>query len=166
MSTPDDFERRAAERVASLGEDGDAIDLETFAAMFTLFRASARIISDLEATVHRPAGLSIAGFRVLFTVWVFESLEPREIARLAGVSTAAVSGVVTTLERDGLVAKHRRDDDRRRLDVTLTDAGRDCVAEAYRAQNQRERDAFAALSAEELEGFTAALRRLLATPLD
>lgn len=162
---PDEFERRAAERVASLG-DGDLIDLDTFAAMFDLFRASTRIIGDLESTVHRPAGLSMAGFRVLFTVWVFGSLEPREIARLAGVSTAAVSGVLTTLERDQLVEKARRDDDRRRVDVTLTDAGHRCVADAYRAQNARERVVFADIDRRELHAFTATLRRLLRTPLD
>jgi len=151
--------------VSSL-DGGRPIDLGTFAAMFDLFRASTRIISDLESTVHRPAGLSIAGFRVLFTVWVFESLEPREIARLAGVSTAAVSGVLTTLEREGLVEKSRRDDDRRRLDVTLTDAGRRRVADAYRAQNAREQTVFAQLDRDELEAFTATLRCLLRTPLD
>lgn len=162
---PDEFERRAADRVASLESDG-RIALDTFAAMFELFRASTRVIADLESTVHRPAGLSIAGFRVLFTVWVFESLEPREIARLAGVSTAAVSGVLTTLERDGLVEKARRDDDRRRLDVTLTSAGQACVAEAYRAQNVREQVVFADIDRDELRAFTATLRRLLRVPLD
>jgi len=162
---PDEFERVAAERVSSLSADGP-IDLDTFAAMFELFRSSTRIIGDLESTVHRPAGLSIAGFRVLFTVWVFESLEPREIARLAGVSTAAVSGVLTTLERGGLVEKARRADDRRRLDVTLTETGRACVAGAYRAQNAREQEVFAALDRDELRAFTVTLRRLLKTPLD
>ncbi|MFT7327730.1 MAG: hypothetical protein ACI88S_002162, partial [Ilumatobacter sp.] len=96
MTEPDDFERRAAERVVELGNNDHPIDLGTFAAMFDLFRVSARVVGDLESEVHRPLGLSIAGFRVLFTVWVFDSLEVREIARLSGVSRAAVSGVVTT----------------------------------------------------------------------
>jgi DNA-binding MarR family transcriptional regulator len=156
----DDFEARAAARVSDLGDD---IDVTTFAAMFDLFRASARLISDLENTVHRPAGLSTAGFRVLFTVWVFESLEPRQIAHLSGVSRAAVSGVVATLERDGFVTRTRRTDDRRLISVEPTDAGRAVLASAYQQQNLRERELFSTLSADELAQFTATLRKLLAT---
>ncbi|MEL6891438.1 MAG: MarR family transcriptional regulator, partial [Actinomycetota bacterium] len=177
--SPDDFERLAAERVASLvgppdgprdstardGTDGGTIDIDTFAAMFDLFRVSARVVADLEATVHRPAGLSTAGFRVLFTVWVFGSLEPREIARLAGVSTAAVSGVLGTLERNGHVAKTRRGNDRRRLDVTLTDSGEELVTATYRTQNRRERVVFDGIDVDELRAFTRTLRRILAAPL-
>jgi DNA-binding MarR family transcriptional regulator len=154
----DDFEARATERISDLGED---IDVASFAAMFDLFRASARVISDLENTVHRPAGLSTAGFRVLFTVWVFDSLEPREIARLAGVSRAAISGVVNTLERDGFVTRTRQTQDRRLVTVELTDDGRSLLASTYQHQNRRERELFAPLSSAELARFTATLRKLL-----
>ena len=157
----DDFEASAADRVATLG---DEVDLSTFAAMFDLFRVSTRIIGDLENRVYRPAGLSTAGFRVLFTVWVFGSLEVREIAHLSGVSRAAVSGVVTTLERDGFVARTVPEHDRRLVVVEATDAGRDLVAETYRSQNERERELFARLTLDELAGFTATLRRLLLGP--
>ncbi len=154
----DEFEARAADRITELGRD---IDVTTFAAMFDLFRASARIISDLENTVHRPAGLSTAGFRVLFTVWVFGSLEPRQIAHLSGVSRAAVSGVVNTLERDGFVTRTRQIEDRRLVTVEPTDAGRDVLATTYQHQNERERELFSSLSREELTAFTATLRKLL-----
>lgn len=156
----DDFERAATERVTELGDD---IDLATFAAMFDLFRVFSRVVADLETSAHRPSGLSTAGFRVLFTVWVFTTLEPREIARLAGVSRAAITGVVRTLERDGFVTRTRRDDDRRLVSIELTPAGRDVLAEAYQRQNLREREIFAGLSPEQLAGFTSALRILLRT---
>ena len=161
MTEPDDFERRAAERVVELGNDGHAIDLGTFAAMFDLFRVSARVVGDLESEVHRPLGLSIAGFRVLFTVWVFDSLEVREIERLSGVSRAAVSGVVTTLEREGLASRQRDHDDGRLVSVCATPAGVEVLATAYRAQNLREGELFAALSSGELDQFTGLLRKIL-----
>lgn len=156
----DEFEARAAARIAELGSD---INVATFAAMFDLFRVSARIISDLENTVHRPAGLSTAGFRVLFTVWVFDSLEPREIAHLSGVSRAAVSGVVNTLERDGFVTKARQLEDRRLITVELTDIGRAVLSETYQHQNRREEEIFASIPSAELAQFTATLRKLLST---
>ncbi len=79
-ASSEEFEERAAERVMELGTVEQPIDLETFAAMFDLFRVSARVVGNLEAEVHRPLGLSIAGFRVLFTVWVFDSLEGSALA--------------------------------------------------------------------------------------
>lgn len=159
----DDFERRARERVVELGDD---IDLDAFAAMFDLFRVAARVIGELENAVHRPIGLSIAGFRVLFTVWVFGTLEPREIARLSGVSRAAVSGVVKTLERDGYATRERDQADGRLVTVGVTPAGVAKLREAYARQHGRERELFSALSESELARFTATLRTLLATRLD
>jgi len=161
MTEPDNFERRAAERVVELGNDERPIDLGTFAAMFDLFRVSARVVGDLESEVHRPLGLSIAGFRVLFTVWVFDSLEVREIARLSGVSRAAVSGVVTTLEKEGLARRKRDHDDGRLVSVSATSAGDEMLRTAYRAQNTREGKLFAALSPAELDQFTGLLRKIL-----
>ena len=154
----DDFERRAAERVVELGDD---IDLPAFAASFDLFRVAASVVGDIENAVHRPLGLSAAGFRVLFTVWVFDSLEVREIARLSGVSRAAVSGVVTTLERDGLAVRKRDHSDGRLVSVEVTSAGLDTLRDAYHLQNERERGIFAVFEPDELDHFTSLLRKLL-----
>jgi DNA-binding MarR family transcriptional regulator len=158
---PGSFEQEATRRVAGLG----SIDLSTFAAMFNLFRVSSRLIGDLELTVYRPAGLSSAGFRVLFTVWVFGELEPRRIASLSGVSRAAVSSVLNTLERDGFAERTRESPDRRLVTVRLTAEGERRVEAAYRAQNRRERALLAPLSPAELERFTRAMRALVEAPL-
>ncbi len=160
---PDDFELRATERVEALGDD---VDGASFAASFDLFRLGTRVMSDFDTAIHRPLGLSLAGFRVLFTLWVHGSLEVREIARLAGVSRAAVSGVVTTLERDGLAVRQRDQADGRLATVRLTSEGDNRLRSAYRAQNIREQELFAGLDAGELEAFTATLRKLLAVKLD
>lgn len=157
----DAFEQGAAARIAELGP----LDERTFAAMFNLFRVSARLIADLEQHVYRPAGLSSAGFRVLFTVWVFGELEPRRIAALSGVSRAAVSSVLNTLERDGLAERSRESADRRLVTVRPTAEGERRVVATYRAQNRREGQLFAPLPPDELARFTAAMRALLAAPL-
>ena len=155
---PDDFEALATERVRELGDD---IDLDSFAASFDLFRLATRVIGDFDSEVHRPLGLSMAGFRVLFTVWVFGSLEVRDIARLSGVSRAAVSGVVTTLERDGLALRQRDQADGRLVSVTVTDAGVEKLRSAYGSQHLREQVLFGGLDPAELAAFTSTLRKLL-----
>lgn len=153
-----DFESIATERVCELVPDAD---LDTFAAAFNLFRISTTVIQDFEASVHRPLGLSIAGFRVLFTVWVFGELEPRRIAALSGVSRAAVSGVLNTLESGGLAERSRDREDGRLVTVRVTPDGESLLRRAYRDQNVREQEVFASVSRDELREFTETMRRLI-----
>ena len=153
-----DLEADARNKVEALGPD---IDLATFAASFNLFRISTRVIQDLESSVHRPRGLSIAGFRILFTVWALGDLEPRQLATLSGVSRAAISGAVSTLATAGLVAKVKEKSDRRLITVRLTDAGAELLEEAYRAQNSREQLLFDGVSPDDIEAFTRVARHLV-----
>lgn len=154
----DSFEAAATTRVSETHPDAD---LAALRASFDLIRLSTQLVHLVESNVHRPAGWSMAGFRVMFCVWVAGEMEPREIARFSGLSRAAVSSVLNTLERDGLVARHRESGDRRLVTVRLTAAGETGVATAYRQQNDVEQRFFDGLSAAELERFTATLRRLL-----
>jgi len=148
------FPEIARARVEALDAD---LDADAFDVSFRLFRAATRLIQHLDAEVHRPMGHSIAGFRVMFVVWVSGELEQRRITRLSGVSRAAVSSTLTTLERDGLCERVRAEEDRRQVVVRLTPAGTARVEEAYRRQNE--------LEARWLDGFTdrrrSAARRLL-----
>ena len=99
-------------------------------------------------------------------MWVFESLEVREIARLSGVSRAAVSGVVTTLERDGWAQRTRDQADGRLATVRVTPAGRELLATAYARQHEVERSRFGAIDPDDLAVFTSVLRSLLHEPPD
>lgn len=152
----------AAKRVHELAED---IDPAAFTASFNLFRLSSRLLQDLEATVHRPRGLSLAGFRVLFTTWIHDQLEPRELAQLSGVSRAAVSGVLKTLERDGLVERNREQADRRLVTVRVTQDGESLLRETYAAQNRREVELFASLEPHQVEQLHSLMQQLLASEL-
>lgn len=153
------FEERSDRRVREAV--GRGVDLDRFRTSFDLIRLSTRLVQHLESTVHHPAGWSMAGFRVMFCVWVADELEPRDIARLSGLSRAAVSSVLNTLERDGLVERHRESDDRRLVTVRLTDEGAQRLAEAYRHQHQQERRFFESLGADEATELAGQLRKLL-----
>ena len=156
-----EFEDVAAERIVEHG-----MDPATFRAMFGIFRLGARMFNDLESTIHKPAGWSLAGFRVMFLLWVGGPMESHEIARLAGLSRAAISSAVNTLERDGLVDRRRESEDRRVVTVYLTDDGAARLLDAYRAQNTRERELLAGLDERELETLTDLMRRVSGTRLD
>ncbi|MFZ1287971.1 MAG: MarR family transcriptional regulator [Candidatus Phosphoribacter sp.] len=154
----DAFEASAAAKIAQTHPSADLIALR---ASFNLVRLSTLHMHLLESRVHRQAGWSMAGFRVMFCVWVAGDLEPREIARFSGLSRAAVSSVLNTLERDGLVERHRESHDRRLVTVRLTTEGESRLAAAYGQENAVERAFFAPLGDTELDAFVELMRRLL-----
>lgn len=161
MAEPARLGARSLERAAAARVADEGLDVDTFAATFDVIRVATRFVQHLESTVHRPAGWSMAGFRAMFCVWVAGELSPREIARLSGLSRAAVSSVLNTLERDGLVVRSKESDDARLVTVRLTPEGERRLAAAYAEQNRREHDLLAPLDAEELAVLTGLLRRLL-----
>jgi DNA-binding MarR family transcriptional regulator len=69
-------------------------------------------------------GLTHAGWQVLLVLGHAEGLTQREVADRCYVSAAALTGIVDTLERDGLVVRERGTDDRRVVRVRLTQEGR------------------------------------------
>jgi DNA-binding MarR family transcriptional regulator len=152
------FEHVAVRAVAAAVEGAD---LDALRASFDLIRASTRLVQRLEAEVHRKAGWSMAGFRVMFCVWVGGELAPHEIARLSGLSRAAVSSVLNTLERDGLVDRSRESDDRRVVTVRLTDNGATRLVAAYKRQNHVEQEFFGVLPTAERQRLAADLLELL-----
>ena len=55
---------------------------------------------------------------------------PGHLAKTVSLSQATITGIVDRLEARGLVARTRRTDDRRRVDVALTDLGVETVQNA------------------------------------
>jgi hypothetical protein len=92
--------------------------------VMTLHRVAGMVVYDVESTVHRPRGWSWPGFRAMFCLWLTAPVEAKKVAELTGMSRAAVSALVATLERDGLVAKGRAPHDGRAVQLTLTGKGR------------------------------------------
>ena len=156
------FERRA---LARLAEEAEAdVDPAVFAAMFDLFRVANRLMYDFEANVHRPLGMSWAGFRVLFCTWIEKEVEPRELARLCAVSRGTVSSVLNTLERDALLKRRRQSADRLVVTVVLTAKGRRRVKKAFELQHAREHQWLGDLDRQTITGLVALLRHLLEIP--
>lgn len=81
-------------------------------------------------------GVTIAGGTVLLLLADGEAT-PRDLARRMWVNPATITGIVDTLERDGLVQRHRDAADRRQVRLSLTPRGRSLavgVSAAVRVQ--------------------------------
>lgn len=89
--------------------------------------AIGRVARRLRALYAEPTSTSAISFLELAVLSSLERKGPTSPGRLAGderVTSAAVAGVLRTLESAGLVTRRPDDQDGRRVVVELTDAGR------------------------------------------
>lgn len=114
------------------------VDPEAVRLVLTLYRVTNMVVYDLESAIHRPRGWSWPGFRLLFVLWIAGPMEAKRAAELSGMSRQAVSALVNTLDRDGLVHRDVAEHDKRAVQLSLTEQGGTAMAEAFTAHNVRE----------------------------
>jgi DNA-binding MarR family transcriptional regulator len=149
--------------VARTGRALPGVDERAMRLVLSLYRASNALVYDIESAVHRPRGWSWAGFRLLFVLWVAGPVEAKRAAQLSGMSRAAVSALVNTLERDGLVARRKAGSDRRSVELSCTARGAAVFADAFAEHHEREQTWASALSDDEVGQPTALLEKLMSS---
>jgi DNA-binding MarR family transcriptional regulator len=84
-----------------------------------------------------------------------------DLARIADLSSGAMTNRLDQLENAGLVARLRDPDDRRGVLVELTDGGRRLRNDAIRVQAEKEKLLASTLTKPELDQLNGLLRRLM-----
>lgn len=148
-------ERAAESRIAGL-----ELDIESMHVVSNLFRAANAVRNHMERNVLAPADLTWTAFVVLWVTWIWGSAETRVIAEETGVSKATLSGVLTTLEKRGLVVRSKSEEDGRLVLVELTPKGRRLITKLFPQINGEETLATRLLPADRKED-TADLLRLM-----
>ncbi len=148
-------ERKVRERLGDL-----PLDFRAMAAVSNVFRASTAIRRHMERTVLAPHRLSWTSFVALWVLWVWGEMESRELAAAVGISRPTSTGVVTTLERRGLVRRRRSEEDGRMVRVALTPEGERLIASLFPRFNAAEAAVASCLSGEEQEALAGMLRAL------
>ena len=97
---------------------------------------------------HRPGAPSFAQYQLLFALADHDGLSSGELAQAADLSPATVTQMLDSLVERGLVTRLRSETDRRIVTCSLTDSGRDVIAQR-RAQ-------FQGTWADALSGFSVA----------
>lgn len=123
-------------RAAAVGFDADA-DLAAMDFGLTIVRAGNRLQQDLEQQVHRPAGMTWAAFRVLFTIKSVGDVSPMRLAHLSNTSAASISSVLKTLDGYGMITRTADVNDKRAITLSLTPIGEAAVAELFTRNNSR-----------------------------
>ncbi|WP_404421470.1 MarR family winged helix-turn-helix transcriptional regulator [Nibricoccus sp. IMCC34717] len=114
-------------------------------------------------------GMSEGRFTVLMLLGRRAILEPEakgvtpaELAEMSGVTRATMTGLIDTLERDGLVVRRPDAADRRMMNVAITEKGRETMEKMLPEHFRR----IGTLMADLTEEDRATLQRLLSKILD
>ncbi len=132
-------------------------------AVSNIYRAATAVRNGMEREVLASQGLSWGGFTILFVLWVWGDRETAELAADCGLAKGTLSGMLSTLERDRLVARSRHPGDGRRVVVTLLDPGRELIERIFPEFNRHEARFTADLDADERRELARLLRRVTAT---
>ncbi|MFF3671908.1 MarR family winged helix-turn-helix transcriptional regulator [Microtetraspora malaysiensis] len=132
---PDGFlydPRARAAMAQFIGGDGDLLALEASAAVRTAYHA----VERMRAHGSEGRGVSAGALDVLIRLsGSDQGISIGELARAGGVSSRNVTGLVDTLERDGLVRRVPDPKDRRSVLAEITAAGQAWV-DAFRKPSQ------------------------------
>lgn len=130
------------------------------------FRMVAHQVFRLNETNLDSSGLSYAQYRVLtnlrFCEWsgMCEGLNPSEISANQGTSRNTISALIRSLEEEGLVERSLDNQDRRRFNIHLTEAGRRKVTDLAEHHTRLISELFSALSPTEIETLSILLQKL------
>lgn len=85
---------------------------------------AARAITASYRPLLRDLGLTYTQYALLLVLWERDSVPMRVLADALQLDSGTLSPLVKRLEAKGLVARHRRLDDERTIQVTITSDGR------------------------------------------
>ncbi|MCA1984255.1 MAG: MarR family winged helix-turn-helix transcriptional regulator [Nocardioides sp.] len=151
-----EVERATRERVEHL-----PLDFTASHALLSLYRAANAVRGRLTNTVLRPNDLTWTGFLVLWTLWIWDSMETREVADSVGISKGTLTGVAKTLMARDLIERIPSVEDRRLVSLKLTPEGVRLMEEIYPEFNKTESTIVGDVSAEHLTVMTDSLRTLV-----
>lgn len=120
-----------AERDIRARLEGRPLDFDSLLAVSNIYRAANAVRHRMESEVLSRVNLSWGGFTILFVLWVWGTKETADLAVDCGLAKGTLSGMLNTLEGRGLVARSQREDDKRRVVVTLTEAGEELIEDVF-----------------------------------
>lgn len=105
-----------------MNESDDLLKLDN-QLCFALVTAARNVVA-IYRPILEPLGLTHPQYLVMLALWERAPRPLNDLAADLALEPATASPLVKRLEADGLVARQRSVEDERRLDITLTDAGR------------------------------------------
>lgn len=140
-------------------------DLEAF--LPYLLNQAAETTGKAFGQIYRAEyGMTRTQWRVMANLGKFGAMSAADICRISHTEKTRVSRAVAALEAMGFLRRNRSEHDRRREDLSLTDAGQRAFAALGRSALDYDRGLRDHLGPEAARALEAALRALIAGPPD
>ena len=163
FSSSDGDDLIRAERDVQARMGGLEVDFEAMAAVSNIFRVANVVRYHMEREVLADHDLSFTAFTTLWVLWVWGEREARHLAVEAGISKGTLTGVVSTLEKRGLVDRRTHPMDKRLVLISTTDLGSRTMEKLFPAFNGEETRITADLSSNQKKALASSLRKMLRT---
>lgn len=144
----------------SFGRLWPGINSEASFLVMTLHRATDMILFDVRQ-IEEDYGLSPAAQRALYVLAICGPIPILRLAELSGMSKAACSSVVRTLQAEQYVTRTRAEGDGRSYVVSITDSGRRVAEQTFRERNTRESRWLNVLTRDETEQLHKIFEKLM-----
>jgi len=118
-------------------------------------------IRKVHAGTIQHMSLTPAQLFVLMLILEKGSCRITEISRELAIATPTATGIVDRLERDGYVARHHDAEDRRAVNVVLTDKGSRFITQSHAEKFERFRKILQILSPAEQKQYLKILQKLV-----
>lgn len=141
---------------ARLGER--PLDFASLDAISNIYRAAGSVRRHAEREVLAEYGLSFGGFTILWVLWVWGEMETAKLAEECSLAKGTLTGMLTTLEKQGLITRSRVPSDKRRVVVDLTAEGTTMIDTVYPKFNEFEAEMSAGLDVAEKQELARLLR--------
>lgn len=134
--------------------------------VLNVVRTSALLRQDLSPRLAAH-GLTGPSFNLLLVLeHADEPLSPRQLAERLFVTPGTITGLLDTLERQGLVRRVRHPDDRRQLRIELADEALPVIAASTAEHFPRHRELLSTLSERDKQTLVRLLGKLQTALLD
>ena len=120
-----------------------------------------RVRSKILSRHYAQYGLTILQVTVLFAIYENDGSIQRELCELVDTSPTVMVGVLSALEKNGLIERRYCPTNRRIINVFITQAGIELTGHLHEMISKIEEDHMSMLSQEEQAAFHALLKKAL-----
>jgi len=127
---------------------------------YRLLKTHLALNAQASAVLDRTAGITLGQWRVLAFIGSGDVRTSRAVTAASGLDPAQTSRSLKALEEEGLIKSDRLPEDRRTLELSLTDKGREAFEAILPLMQARQQHLLDALSPDERKVILSALEKL------
>jgi DNA-binding MarR family transcriptional regulator len=150
-----------SERALNATLGGLGLDFEAMRAISNLYLAANAVRNRVESAVLKDVDLTWTAFVVLWVTWIWEEMEATALAAEVRISKGTLSGVLNTLDARGLILRSSRSEDKRKVVVSLSPAGKRMMKKIFPKFNAEETLMLEALSPKEVSALASSLHNVV-----